>query len=170
MNPAKENNPIQELVLKLDELTRLYQNLHELLVRERKHLIDANVNELAESNRTKEALLQKIKQVDHERELISQATAQRVGAQEPRLLAIAEKLPNDKKNQFKSIHEALSLLLSRVAEINRENETYTDSALRNVDGAISELKDLFAGKSVYGKKGQVGTGPEKSGNLVRREA
>jgi hypothetical protein len=167
----KEKNLSTQLVQVLDDLTRLYQNLHSLLLSERNYLIKAQLEELVESNKTKEALLLKIKQVDREREARAIELANHLHASEPRLLAISQKLSDkDEQKKFKSIHQALTILLTRVSEANRDNETYADSALKNIDGALRDIKDTLAGKSVYGKKGSYGAGPDQSGNIVRREA
>lgn len=153
MSDNREKILMGDLNRLLEELTRLYQNLHDLLLRERKVLIDADLEELAQSNRTKETLLMRIKQVDQERENLAHKFAVAVKAPEPRLLSIAEKVSNkEDAKHLRVVHQSLTLLLTRVSEANKDNETYASSALKTVDGALSDLKDVLAGKSVYGKK------------------
>jgi hypothetical protein len=159
----------KKLVHSLEELVVLYRNLFDLLHREKAYLIQADIENLTESNKTKEALLYKIRSVDKERAAVAKELAKTVGS-DVRLLAIAEKIQSA---ELKNLHQTLSLQIQRVVELNRDNEDYTRSALRILNGAIDDIKQAAAGpkQKVYGKSGQAASTTEsQSGNFVSKEA
>jgi hypothetical protein len=165
----------KKLVQTLEELVVLYRNLFDHLHREKTYLIQADITNLNESNKTKEALLYKIRSIDKERASTAKALAKNIGS-EVRLLAIAEKILATHKDEsavLKSLHQTLSLQIARVIELNRDNENYTLSALRILNGAIDDIKQAAGGKKkkTYGKSGQAAATPEsQSGNFVSKEA
>jgi hypothetical protein len=161
-----------ELVHVLEELTVLYGNLSELLQKEKSHLILAEVDKLAESNRTKEALLYKIRALDKKRELKALVVGKTLGLTdgEARLFEIAKKMPKMQAEHLRAIHKTLSLQLEHVVEFNSENEQYAQSALRTLNGAMNEIKQVVSVKPTYGKKGQMaGSQESNAGNFVSRE-
>jgi hypothetical protein len=62
------------------------------------------------------------------------------------------------------------LLLKRVHELNKENETLVQSALQHVTGAMKAIRETLQEKPTYQRKGEVSSGPAPTGNLVSREA
>ncbi len=161
-----------ELVRVLEELTVLYRNLFDLLQKEKSHLILAEVDKLVESNRTKEALLFKIRSLDKKRELKALLLTKTLDMAdgEIRLLEIAKKMPKLQAEQLRAIHKTLSLQVERVIEFNSENEQYAQSALRALNGAMNEIKQTVSVKPTYGKKGQMaGSQESNAGNFVSRE-
>jgi flagellar biosynthesis/type III secretory pathway chaperone len=63
----------------------------------------------------------------------------------------------------------LELLLRRVQEYNRQNETLVQNALSNITGAMNSIKGTLQEKPTYQKRGEV-EGHASSGQLVSREA
>ena len=170
MRLSMENQKFNNLVSNLEELVKLYRTLHDVIRHERTYLIQADLDNLIENNKTKETLIAAIRELDQKRETAAVELAAEVNASEPRLLSIAEKIKGPESEALKTTHKILSLLISNVMNDNIENETYALSALKTVNGAMADLKETLVGKSVYGRSGTVGNGPDKSGNLVSKEA
>lgn len=156
----------------LEELVKLYRVLLETLRKEKDYLLEANTEKIAEANKTKEALLMKIRTQENMRIRYAEEAAVEVGAdsKNPRLLEIAQKYDGAEGDRLRNIHSTLGILLKRLNEMNKENQQYAESALSNLNGALEEVKDTLSGKAGYGKTAAKERGPEKTGNLVRREA
>lgn len=156
----------------LEELLKLYRVLLDLVIREKDLLIAADIDALNESNRTKEALLEKIRVQDLAREKYAKAMAFLLGldGRSPRLLELAKKLKGVESEKLFQLHSTLTLMIQRVSEINKDNEIYTTSALRNLKKALGEIKETLGGKKTYEKKGKIQEGPTQSGNFMSREA
>jgi flagellar biosynthesis/type III secretory pathway chaperone len=162
----------QNLVSNLEELTKIYRHLLDVVRKEKDLLIQVDLKALEESNKSKEAFLNKLRILETNREKCARELAQIVGTdtQSPRLLDIAKKLKGPNSDKLRSIHETLDLLLSHVTEQNRENAIYVDSALQKLGGALNEVKETVSGKKTYERQGKMTTGPDKSGNFVSKEA
>ncbi|MBX2988562.1 MAG: flagellar export chaperone FlgN [Bdellovibrionaceae bacterium] len=170
MDAARERS-LQRLVTSLEELTKLYRQLHDLVAAERELLLGARLEELALSNETKDGLLLKIRLADAARLKAAEEMAAHVGADaaNPRLLAIAELLGTE-GNRLRGLHATLETLLTRVSEMNKGNEEHARTALRTLNGAMNDIKETLSGKKTYERKGHYKLGPETTGNFVRKEA
>lgn len=155
----------------LDEQIKVYRHLLEVVRKEKDILVSANLDELNENNRTKEAMLIKIRALEVERVRIAQHVSAELGLQgeAPRLIDIANYLSDESGEKLRSIHSVLELLLKRVQEYNRQNEILVQSALNNITGAMNAIKGSLESKATYQKKGEV-EGHTASGNLVSRQA
>lgn len=167
-----------KLLSSLQDLVSLYGNLFDLLQKERLILIASDIEKLNDSNKTKEALLLKIRQTDKERAIVATEFAKFIGIEAPnvRLLMLAEKLGPTRKTEaetLRSLHKTLTMQIERVVELNQENENYTRTALRILNGAIEDIKEAAVGskKKMYGKQGQrENSTAQQSGNFVSKEA
>jgi hypothetical protein len=162
----------QNLLTTLEELVRHYRVLLETVRREKDILIAGQLDDLNENNRAKEAILIKVQliedtRVQHAAEL---ATALGMTAESPRLLEIARLSGGELGDKFRNYHSVLELLLKRVHELNKENETLVQSALQHVTGAMKAIRETLQEKPTYQRKGEVSSGPAPTGNLVSREA
>ena len=112
------------------------------------------MEKLGESNKTKEALLYKIRAVDRNREKAAKELAIAIGADstQPRLLDLARKLKGPQGQALQDWHKTLSLQIERVIEFNQENEQYAKSALTALNGAMNEIKQTVTVKPTYGEK------------------
>lgn len=162
----------KKLLETLDELTKLYRQVLETIRVEKDILLAADLERLQKHNESKELLLQKLRLGDALREARARELATAIGldTSTPRLLDLAQKLGGPEADRMRSLHGALDLLIRRVSELNRENATYANSALKTLSGAMNEIKDTLAGKKVYERKGTYKRGPEVSGNFVSKEA
>lgn len=168
--PSKDRS-YQRLVANLEEMTKLYRQLLDLVRKEKQLLIDADMTKLEENNEIKENLLYKIKSIDGLRMRYAAELASLVHAdhENPRLLDIAKNLGGAEGDRLRVIHSALDLLIKRLSELNKENEGVAQSALKNLNGALGNIKDTLSGKKTYGAKGQVQRGPEQAGHFVSKE-
>lgn len=162
----------QKLLANLEDLTSLYRQLLDLVRKEKQLLIDADMEKLLENNENKENLLFKIKSIDgmRARYAADLAALVQADAETPRLLDIAKHVGGAEGERLRVIHSALDLLIKRLSTLNKENEEVAQSALRNLGGALNNIKDTLSGKKTYGGKGQVQRGPEQAGHFVSKEA
>lgn len=161
----------KKLTTNLDEMTKSYRGLLDLVRKEKEFLLEAEVRKLEENNGLKENMLIKIKSLDGARERYARELADLVGgdAVNPRLMEIAQKMNGPKGDNLRNIHATLELLVRRASEINSENEKFATSALKSLDGALNNIKDTLVPKNTYGQKGKLAHGPEKAGNFVSKE-
>lgn len=169
---ATQEKSYTKLVNNLEDLVKNYRSLLDLIRKEKDLLIAADIEKLNESNQTKETMLYKIRSLDTARERYAKEVALAVGAdvEQPRLLEIARRCPSHEGDKLRAIHSTLEMLLGRISSLNKENETYAQSAIRTLHGALNEVKDTLSGKKTYGQKGTMATGPERAGNFVSKEA
>lgn len=161
----------QRLVANLEELTKLYRQLLDIVRKEKVLLVEADMKKLQENNEHKENLLYKIKSTDalRIRYAAELATLVHADTENPRLLDIAKNLGGAAGDRLRVIHSALDLLVKRLSEINKENEEVAQNALKSLNGALNNIKDTLSGKKTYGGKGQAQRGPEQSGHFVSKE-
>lgn len=161
---------VTSLLSTLEEQIKVYRHLLEVVRKEKDILMSANLDELNENNRAKEAMLIKIRALEVERARFAAEVHKSLGltGEEPRLLEIARHLDTARADQLRNIHSVLDLLLRRVQEYNRQNETLVQSALTNITGAMNAIKGSLGEKATYQKKGEI-EGHAAAGQLVSRE-
>lgn len=170
---ATVERAFQKLETNLEELTKIYRALLDVVRKEKELLLAADREALEENNRIKEDLLFKLRAQDALRSRYAMDLATMVGAdvENPRLLELAQKLSGTPaSDRLRTQHAALDMLIKRITDINKENEEYTKSALGTLNGALNDIKDTLTGKKTYGGKGQYKTGPQVAGNFVSKEA
>ena len=171
MDRARVNEITVSLIATLEEQIRVYRHLLDCVRKEKEILVAANLDDLNENNRTKEALLIKVRALEAQRLELAAKVSQELGInhEEPRLLEIARHLGSDLADKLRNIHSVLELLLKRVQEFNKQNESLVQAALSNITGAMNAIKGTLADKATYQKKGEV-EGITSAGQLVSREA
>lgn len=169
---AAQAQIIQNLVTNLEELTTLYRQLLEVVRKERDLLIAADLQGLDENNSLKDSLIMKVRLADQLRLKRAEEAAAGVGAdpRNPRLLEIARRLGGPEADRLRVLHGTLDTLLRRIADLNKDNEEYANSALKTLRGAMDEIKGTLSGKKTYERKGNYKLGPETTGNFVSKEA
>lgn len=161
---------ITNLLATLEEQIKVYRTLLEVVRKEKDILVSANLDELNENNKSKEAMLIKIRSLEADRVKWAQEAHNHLNLQgEPRLLEIARHLGDQEAEKLRNVHSVLELLLRRVQEYNRQNEQLVQNALTNITGAMKAIKGTLDEKPTYQKKGEV-EGHTASGQLVSREA
>jgi hypothetical protein len=162
----------QRLIQNLEEMTKQYRALLETLRIEKESLALADLEKIHDCTVSKEVIMTQLKSLDNMRERLAKETALVVGlnVENPRLLEIATKVDEATSQRLRTIHATLELLIKRVTELNSDNEMVAKAGLGHLNGAIDQIKETLAGKSTYEKKGKKAYGPDKSGNIVSREA
>jgi flagellar biosynthesis/type III secretory pathway chaperone len=161
----------ENLVDNLDQQVKVYRALLDVVRKEREVLVSAQIEQLNENNKAKEAILVKVRSLDVARIKYARDLAQSVGAdaEQPRLLEIASKLNIEQGDRLRVLHSTLELLLKRLSEINKSNEEIVQAALQNVTGAIESIKGTLQAKPTYGKKGALVTSPQNGEHLVSKD-
>lgn len=160
-----------ELVKLLEEQIRVYRGLLDVVRKEKDILVASNLDELTENNRSKEAMLLKIRGIEAQRIKVAAELTEIVGGDkdQPRLLELARAFNSDKGDKLRSMHSVLDLLIKRIQEHNAQNEVLVNSALQNITGAMKAVREVLQEKTTYQRKGEVAVSPAASGQLVRRE-
>jgi len=169
----EQEKSYQKLILNLEELTKMYRLLLEIVRKEKELLVSADIEKLDANNKEKEALLYKLRSQDSARERYAKEFALIIGADvnAPRLLDFAKiLLGTGAEKRLRTIHSMLEMIVGRVQSLNKENEEYANSALGALNGAMSNVKDTLAGKKTYARKGKMEYGPDRAGNFVKKEA
>lgn len=161
-----------KLVTNLEDITKMYRQLLEIVRKEKELLIAADREKIDENNQAKETLLMKLKLADVSRIRCASDLAAMIGcdSDNPRLLELSHKLGGELGEKLRIQHSALDMLIKRITEINKDNEETAKTALRTLNGALNELKETISGKKTYEKKGQYKMGPQVAGNFVSKEA
>jgi flagellar biosynthesis/type III secretory pathway chaperone len=173
-NKPDTNRPdtYRELVSCLEDLVKIYRSLLEVVRREKEILVESRLDELNENNKTKDALLVRIRTLENSRTKLARDLAVLTSSDvdQPRLLEIAANLPVDRGDRLRNMHSVLELLIRRVSEVNKQNEELVQSALRSITGAMEAIKEGLQPASTYEKKGSMASGKTEGGALVSREA
>ncbi len=170
MKPESQEN-FNQLEKCLGELIKVYRHVLNVVRKERDILISANLNDLNENNKSKEAMLIKARQLEAERIQIIKRFAQTEGLGEAtRLLEFANHIGGESGERLRNLQQVLELLLKRVKEFNSQNEVLVNSALEKVTGAMGDINNSLKDKPTYKKTGGVTSRPSESGQLVSKEA
>jgi flagellar biosynthesis/type III secretory pathway chaperone len=148
-----------DLVDNLENLVKVYRALLDVVRREKEILVASKLDELNENNKSKDAMLVRIRSLENQRMKCARDLALGVGAdsEQPRLLDIANFCGIEWSNRLRNMHSVLDLLIRRVADVNRQNEELVQAALTNITGAMEAIRDGLRPKSaVYGPKGSLG--------------
>ena len=157
----------------LSELCDLYGKVISLLEVEKKHLVGGSTDDIFLAHSEKESLLKKISGIEGLRLGFTASLARSLGLAEatPRLLDLAHALKGQPQELIlRDWYQRISQVIQKVQELNSENEVLVTAALRNLGGALDNIKETLAGKKTYRRSGQFKSGPEQSGNFISKEA
>lgn len=159
-----------DLVKHLNELVRVYRHLLETVRREKQLLLKADMPELDECNKAKEAMLMKVSELERKWTGTSHQILLLLGKdlESPRLLEIATQFDGVERDKLMQLRSVLNLLVQRIATVNKHNETLTQAALAHISGAMQAIKTTLNKNSNYEKKGKRSEAPENSGRLVSK--
>lgn len=168
---AEQQELFKNLEAVLEDEVRVYRTLLETVRREKELIIDANINELNESNQGKETMILKLRGLERIREKAARDLASHVGAhtERPRLLEIALKIQDPEASKLRSIHSTLELLITRIRELNEANGILIESSLKTINGALGAIKETIGSKPVYGQTGEKKPETGVAGALVSKE-
>ena len=159
------------LTKSLDSLVTVYRHLLELVRKENDVLVRADLNELPSINKSKEKMLLKVNELESKWTLAAATLAKELKLdEEPRLLSLARKLDSEKSEKLQQIHSVLTMLVQRISEINKKNETLVQSALSHINGAMESIADTLNENPTYKNSGGMKAENEgASGRLVQKE-
>ncbi len=169
---AKVETVFKKLTETLEEMTKIYRQLLDVVRKEKEFLIKVELVEIDKARILKEELIGKSRIADMVREKYAHELGALLGlsSTRPRLMELASQMPIKEGDALRQLHSGLEMVIKRLVELNRENESYAQSALRTLNGALGNIKETLAGKSTYERKGQIKTGPEIAGNFISKEA
>lgn len=170
-DPNQISIAAEKLTHNLEELITIYRHMLDSVRKEKDLLVSADHQGLVQNNDHKESLILKMRLADILRQKHAQELCEllKLDKSEPRLLILAQHLPEPKASILRNQHATLEILIQRLLEINKSNEKYTISALNLVNGAIDNIKETVSGKTTYEKKGHYKSGPHLAGNFVSKE-
>lgn len=166
------NDLLLKLEKNLEGVVKVYRHLLSVVRREKEILIAANLDDLNENNRTKEATLLKARELERERLQIAKELAlqENLDPEKVRLLDFARHFDGEVGDRLRRTHSVLELLLKRVREHNSHNEQLVNSALDNISGAMETIRESISEKKSYKKGGKLQESKTDVGQLVSREA
>lgn len=177
MNSSEYSNDVKEALFNeltgcLENLVKVYRTLLDVVRREKEILVASKLDELNENNKSKDAMLVRIRSLENQRMKCARDLAQAVGAdmEQPRLLDIANHCELKWADRLRNLHSVLDLLVRRVSEVNKQNEELVQAALNNITGAMDAIRDGLKPKPVYGPKGNIAAPNAGSPTLVSKEA
>lgn len=161
-----------ELFDNLENLVKVYRTLLETVRREKEILVASRLEDLNENNKSKDAILVRIRSLENTRMKCARELSAHIGAdvETPRLLEIANRCASEWQDRLRNMHSVLELLIRRVSEVNRQNEELVQAALSTITGAMNEIRDGLKPKATYARQGAIAPGTTPGGNLVRKEA
>ncbi len=162
---------LKKIEQQLNELVRVYRHVLEVVRKEREILISANLDDLNENNKAKEAMLIKARQIEDERlATMAELIRHEQLSENARLAELARLVGGDLGERFRNLQSVLELLFKRVKEFNAQNELLVKSALDSITGAMGSITNSLKDKGTYKKTGSVETRPADAGQLVSKEA
>jgi flagellar biosynthesis/type III secretory pathway chaperone len=161
-----------ELVECLDGLIKIYRALLDVVRREKDILVASRLEELNDVNKSKDAMLVRIRSLENHRMKCARDLASLVGSdvEQPRLLDIATRVDSVRSERLRNLHSALEMLVRRVAEVNKQNEELVQAALTHITGAMETIRDGLKPKPTYARQGSLAQQKADGGQLVSREA
>lgn len=156
------------LIQNLQELILGYRDLYEIVLEEFEILIGADREKLEQNNIKKEKIILHLQHLDQDRQKIAYHFSPVQSKELLRLLQIADLLGGQEANLLREAHSTLDTLIRRIAEKNKSNAEYAESALKTLNGALGNVKETLSGKKTYERKGGYKQGPDVSGNFISK--
>lgn len=171
MNEKLKDN-YNQLISLLDSQIKVYRNLLDIVRKEKDILISADLDNLSENNKAKEAMLIRVRSLETQRIHVAQELCEqlKLNPEAPRLLEMAVALEGEEGEKLRNLHSVLELLLKRIQEYNKQNEELVSSALSSITGAMKAIRDTLEENPTYKREGEKSAKPAQSGQLVSREA
>ncbi|MCB9024957.1 MAG: flagellar protein FlgN [Bdellovibrionaceae bacterium] len=163
----------EQLVDNLERVVKVYRSLLLVVRQEKDILISANLDDLNENNKTKESVLMQSRSLEKERlEILKNLIEQeKIENKNVSLLELANHLQGVQGEKLRNLNAVLELLIKRVRDINSQNETLIQSALKNITGAMKSIKEMLDENKTYKKKGTISDSQnhQSSGRLVSKQ-
>ena len=158
---------LNELLGLLEGEIRLYDSLLLALQKEKRAVVDSNLEELNEANRKKESLFLKIRILDEQRLTILEKLADKLGqpAQNLTLTKLSQLVEEPQSTQLADCRSRLLSLAQSIQEVNLSNKALLNHSLDLVRSSLTLLSDLMPSNPVYYRTGKMKDG-DQSGRVV----
>lgn len=157
---------VQGLIKILKDELAVYGLLQELLVNERDVLVSADLAQLSEFHKSKQAFIDRLRVLETERgQILALFPA-------PHPKTISEILPRvsgREREELSQLRDILKIAAQAVKELNQGIEALAESALQNVRGVMGGLREEMKPKKTYQRQGQIAPAEVSSGRLVEKE-
>jgi flagellar biosynthesis/type III secretory pathway chaperone len=155
----------------LDNLVKVYRSLLEVVRREKEILVSSKLEDLNENNRSKDAMLVRIRSLENSRMKCARDLASVLGGDvdQPRLLDLANRAEPQWQERLRNMHSVLEILVRRVSDVNKQNEELVQAALTNITGAMDAIREGLKAKPTYARQGQISQPKVESPALVSRD-
>lgn len=164
----------QQLSIALDKLLQLYRYLLSVVQKEESILISSHLENLKESNKAKEKMIQKISDMETELNTIYATLAKhlKINESKPSLLVLAQHTTEiEWKIKLENYHKVFEILLKDLTNMNRKNAQMIEAAQSYVQGAMDAIKDAIILPSTYEGSGKVEEKNKKAaGSFINKEA
>ena len=158
---------VNELLGLLEGEIDLYGSLLLVLQKEKRAVVDSNLDALIETNREKESLFLKIRILEEQRLTILEKLAENLGqlAQNLTLTKLSQLVEEPQSTQLADCHSRFLSLTQSIHEVNLSNKALLNHSLDLVRSSLALLSDLMPSNPVYYKSGKMQAGAQ-GGRLV----
>jgi flagellar biosynthesis/type III secretory pathway chaperone len=141
----------------LDGEARLYGSLLFNLQKEKRSVVDSNIEKLAESTKEKENLFLKMRILEEQRLVMAEKLSEMLG--EPRraltLTRLCQLVEEPYATRIRDSQSSLLSLAQSIQEINLSNKALLKHSLDLVKGSLNLLNDLLSSCPVYFRTGRM---------------
>jgi len=160
----------QSLILILEELVSVYSAFFDTLEQEKSALIAFDLSRISEINKAKEAFITKTKTLERTRQINTEIFLNELNVTDKniRLTQIVDRLPKDRGAKLRGVQVALDITLTRVRDLNKQNERLTQNALNIIRHSMNLGGDQV-NNTTYRKQGHLEIN-KLPGKIVSKEA
>lgn len=166
---------VTRLLESLQKLTGLHRQLMETIRLEREALVAADIMRIEEATVAKQALVEAIRAAEADRlknvaeiALVTKRPLRDLTL--PNLIVLIQGEDVKASEQLRTAYNALSLLIKRISEQNKENQKLVEASLVHIQEMKSNvLKESTPKNSTYTAKGQKASGVNGA-RLIQKDA
>lgn len=165
-------NRVDELINSLDQLVTVYRHLLDIVRRENEVLVAADLKKMEELNTAKEKLVLKVRELDNQWQTSASQLARQLKMRviQPTLRELSAEFSGERSQKMEQLHSVLNMLVKRISELNKRNESLVQSALAHITGAMDSITETLNENPIYGNKGHMDEeNKDAQGRLVQRE-
>lgn len=158
MSPQMTDSPetyLVPLINTLEEMIRLQQEMLSLLQREKKFMIQGELDDLLRCQQEKEALLGRLHHLEKRRQEETDLLVRQWGNNDRRLTLkqIIQRTPEPQRSRLGSCHQRLEALTASIQELNQINGLLVERILQQVTGLLGLLRHLSSAVPIYQPNG-----------------
>lgn len=144
-----------DLVAVLEDLIREHQQLLDVLQREKRLMVEGDVDALLPSLTDKEKILERVRAIERRRRELVDALASRAGrpADTASLTRLAALAPEPYAEALRSCHARLEALAASMVELNQLNGVLVDRILTRVTSLLALIRHVVVDAPLYQSSG-----------------